>query len=71
MTDPPTDGEDLGNATGRMWVDIETELPVSIEIEGTADGHAVQWLMDFKWSEAVDPNLFIPNIGPDYTSPLQ
>ncbi len=70
VTDPPTDGEELGNAVGRMWVDVETELPVRVEIEGTAEGHAVQWLMGFKWSEAVDPAVFEPNIPSDYTLPL-
>jgi len=70
VTDPPTDGEPMENAIGRMWVDVETELPVRIEIEGTADGQKVQWLMDFKWSEAVDPAVFEPNIPSDYTPPL-
>lgn len=70
VTNPPTDGEELENAVGRMWVEVETELPVRIEIEGEAEGHAVQWLMDFKWSEAVDPAVFEPNIPSDYTSPL-
>lgn len=71
VTDPPTDGKPMENAVGRMWVDVETELPVRIEIEGTADGQKVQWLMDFKWAEAVNPSVFEPNIPPDYTSPLR
>jgi len=71
VTDPPTDGEQLTNGVGRMWVEVETELPARVEIEGTAEGHAVQWLMDFKWAEAVDPTLFEPNIPADYTPPLQ
>jgi outer membrane lipoprotein-sorting protein len=70
VTDPPTDGEKLTNGVGRMWVDVEKELPVRIEIEGMADGHKVQWLMDFKWSDAVDPSVFEPNIPSDYSSPL-
>ncbi len=70
VTAPPTDGEPMQNAVGRMWVDMETELPVRIEIEGAADGQSVQWLMDFKWAEAVDPSVFEPNIPPDYTTPL-
>jgi outer membrane lipoprotein-sorting protein len=71
VTDPPTDGEKLENGIGRMWVDVETELPVRIEIEGTAESHTAQWLLDFKWSEMVDPAVFEPNIPPDYTSPLR
>ncbi len=70
VTDPPTDNEPMENAVGRMWVDVETELPVRIEIEGTAEAQTVQWLMDFKWSEAVDPAVFEPNVPADYTSPL-
>jgi len=67
VTDPPTDGGKLDNGVGRMWVDVRTELPVRIEIEGTADEMAVQWLMEFKWSEAVEPSVFEPNIPSDYT----
>jgi hypothetical protein len=61
VKDPPTDGEQLENAVGRLWVDTETELPIRIEIEGTADGKMAQWIMDFKWDEAVDSSLFDPN----------
>ena len=67
VTDPPTDGEKLQNGVGRLWVDVQTELPVRIEIKGTADGQAVRWLMEFKWGEAVDPAAFEPNIPSDYT----
>lgn len=67
VADPPTDGEKLQNGVGRLWVDVQTELPVRIEIEGTADGQAVRWLMEFKWGEAVDPAAFEPNIPSDYT----
>jgi len=65
---PPTEGEKLENAVGRLWVDRQTELPVQIEIEGTANGAAVRWLMEFKWAEAVDPSAFEPNIPSDYTT---
>ena len=67
VTDPPTDGGKLDKGIGRMWVDVQTELPIRIEIEGTADGQAVRWLMEFKWAEAVDPAVFEPNIPSDYT----
>lgn len=67
VTDPPTDGEKLENAVGRLWVDTETELPIRIEIEGTANGVPVRWLMEFKWSEAVSPAVFEPNIPGNYT----
>ncbi|MEN6334438.1 MAG: hypothetical protein ABFE01_09270 [Phycisphaerales bacterium] len=67
VTDPPTHGKKLENGIGRLWVNPVTELPIRIEIEGTADGAAVRWLMEFKWSEAVDPAVFEPNIPSDYT----
>jgi hypothetical protein len=67
VADPPTDGKKLENGVGRLWVDVQTELPIRIEIEGTADGAAVRWLMEFKWAEAVSPAAFEPNISDDYT----
>jgi hypothetical protein len=67
VIDPPTDGEKFQNSVGRLWVDVQTELPIRIEIEGAADGQPVQWLMEFKWQEAVDPAAFEPNIPSDYT----
>jgi len=67
VKDPPMDDESLANAVGRLWVDVETQLPVRIEIEGTADSHTVQWIMDFRWAEAVDPGVFEPNITDDFT----
>jgi hypothetical protein len=67
VTDPPTDGGKLDNGIGRLWVDVQTELPVRIELEGAADGQPVRWLMEFKWQDAVDPAAFEPNIPGDYT----
>jgi hypothetical protein len=61
VKNPPTEGEQFENAVGQLWVDMETELPIRIEIEGMADGKLVQWIMDFKWAEAVDSSLFDPN----------
>ncbi len=57
----------LENAVGRMWVDVQTQLPVQIEVEGTADGKSVRRLMEFQWSEAVPASVFEPNIPSDYT----
>ena len=71
VTDPPTDGGKLENSVGRMWVDVRTELPIRIEIEGTADGVPVRWRMEFKWSEAVPASIFEPNIPNDYMPLIQ
>ncbi len=68
VDDPPTDDQQqLENAVGRLWVDTETQLPVRIEIEGTAEMKKVQWILDFKWADAVDPVLFDPNRPADST----
>jgi hypothetical protein len=68
VNNPPTNGEPLENAMGRLWVDVATQLPVRIEIEGTAERNPVQCIMDFRWSQAVDPSVFEPNIPSDYTA---
>jgi outer membrane lipoprotein-sorting protein len=67
VTDPPLEQGRLANGIGRLWVDVKTELPVRIEIEGTADSKIVRWLMEFQWSEAVPVSVFEPNIPSDYT----
>jgi outer membrane lipoprotein-sorting protein len=67
VANPPVLQGKLENGVGRMWVDVQTELPIRIEIEGTAGSKAVQYFMEFKWSEAVDPSVFEPNISGDYT----
>lgn len=67
VQDPPTEKGKLANGIGRLWVDVQNQLPVRIEIEGAAGDMAVQWLMEFKWSEAVPASVFEPNIPSDYT----
>ncbi len=67
VTDPPLKQGKLANGVGRLWVDVQTQLPVRIEIEGTADGKTVHWLMEFQWSEAIPASVFEPNIPSDYT----
>ncbi len=63
VLDPPTEGTALTNAVGRLWVEVGTDLPVLIEIEGDAGDHSVKWTMDFRWNEAVDPSVFTPNLA--------
>lgn len=67
VTDPPIEHGKLADGVGRLWVDVQSQLPVRIEIEGTADEMAVRWQMEFKWSEAVPASVFEPNIPSDYT----
>jgi outer membrane lipoprotein-sorting protein len=71
VEDPPIEHGKLANGIGRLWVDVQNQLPVRIEIEGAAGDMAVQWLMEFKWSEAVPASVFEPNIPSDYTPMAQ
>ena len=58
------------NAKGRLWVDVETDLPVRIEIEGVSSGGAVETKIvsyEFDWNTELEPGVFEPNIPDDYT----
>jgi len=60
----------LEDAVARVWVDVATELPVRMEIEGTASGGKTQMKMvadEFQWDTPLDPALFEPAIPDDYT----
>jgi len=58
------------NAIGRLWVDVETELPVRIEIDGVSNRELGQMHMvvdKFQWNVELDASKFEPNIPADYT----
>lgn len=58
------------DATARLWVDVQTDLPVLMEIEGVAGGGSMQMKMvidNFQWDVELEPSLFEPNIPSDYT----
>jgi len=67
-------GPDLGgeDCFMRVWVDVETNLPVQIIMEmlGKEGGQMRQhkYLMEnFKWNASLDEKTFEPNIPDDYT----
>lgn len=67
--DPEITGESMAM---RLWVDIETDLPVRVEIEGEDfEGGKMRpqkiIIDDFQWDVELDPALFEPNIPDDYT----
>ncbi|MHC4474968.1 MAG: anti-sigma factor family protein [Planctomycetota bacterium] len=67
---PKVGGGMFEEAIGRLWVDVETELPVLMEVEGVAAGGEVQSKMvmdEFRWDEKLEAGFFEPNIPPDYT----
>jgi len=62
--------------TARLWVDVETTLPVGVEMEMNADRgllngfrkvHAEFTAYDFQWNAAIPEGTFDPNIPADYT----
>jgi outer membrane lipoprotein-sorting protein len=70
-TGPGIMGGMFENATARLWVEIGTDFPVRIEIEGIAGGGQMELSMvmdDFQWNVELDPALFVPDIPSDYTS---
>jgi hypothetical protein len=53
----------------RLWVDVETQWPVKIELEGTARSgsvHKTYTLEDFEWNPALTARDFALQIPPDY-----
>jgi outer membrane lipoprotein-sorting protein len=70
-TGPKVMGGMFEEATARLWVEIGTDFPVRIEIEGIVSGGQMEMSMvmdDFQWNVKLDPALFVPDIPPDYTS---
>jgi hypothetical protein len=67
---PKVGGGMFEEAIGRLWVDVETELPVLMEVEGVAASGAMQTKMimdEFRWDEKLEAGFFEPNIPADYT----
>ena len=55
---------------GRLWVDVRTNLPVRIELEGVAGGGSMEMKIvayDFEWDVELGASDFEPNIPADYT----
>ncbi|UCD49185.1 MAG: hypothetical protein JSW27_16830 [Phycisphaerales bacterium] len=64
------------NLTGRLWIDVETSLPVGIEMDlttgrGLMTGfrkiRGVFTAYDFQWNAELPEGIFEPNIPEDYT----
>jgi len=70
-TDQRVMGGMFEDATARLWVEIGTDFPVRIEIDGIVAGGQMEMSMvidDFQWNVELDPALFVPDIPSDYTS---
>jgi len=66
----------IRDLTARLWVDVETALPVGIEMKLDADRglmngfqkvHAEFTAYDFQWNAPLPEGIFDPNIPTDYT----
>jgi len=58
VINPPTqDGPDL-DGIGRLWVSVESGLPVRIELEQLAEQLRIEWTLDFRWGAQVDTGVF-------------
>ena len=58
------------SAVGRLWVDVETDLPVHTEIEGVSGNGSLKTRIvahDFDWGAEPEPSVFEPDIPDDYT----
>ena len=76
-TDPNYSGGMFENFRGRLWVDVETDLPVRMEMDmememptGDDESGLMQMSMvldSFEWEAELEPSLFEPNIPDDYT----
>jgi concanavalin A-like lectin/glucanase superfamily protein/putative zinc finger protein len=70
ITDPGFGKMVFEKGTGRFWVDVEKELPVLIEMEGTAADGKMQISLtidEFQWNAPLIAADFEPNIPDDYT----
>jgi len=62
-------GQTVENVTGRLWANVENNLPVRLEIEAfTKDGRkAVEIVTDaYRWDIEMAPSAFEPDIPDDY-----
>ena len=58
------------STVGRLWVDVETNLPVRTEIVGVSGDGTIETKIvayDFDWGAEPEPSVFEPNIPDDYT----
>jgi hypothetical protein len=60
------------NTVMRLWVDVETNLPIRIEVEGeqmeAGQMRPHKFVMEnFQWNVELDESIFEPNIPDDYT----
>ena len=56
------------STVGRLWIDIKTNLPVRMEIEGIRGAtKSTVITYDYNWDAELDQSIFQLNIPDDYT----
>lgn len=69
VTNPPFMLNTMKDVIGRLWVNVSTQLPVRMEIEGTdqATGKRLQIITDeFRWQASLQKDDLSPFIPEDY-----
>jgi len=66
--DPKITGGMFGNVVSRLWVAVENDLPVRMEVVGYSNGTKVLDMVvdEFRWNVEIDAAEFEPNIPEDY-----
>jgi hypothetical protein len=55
------------STVGRLWINIETNLPVKMVIEGTRGATKSTIITyDYNWDAELDPSIFVTNIPANY-----
>ena len=67
------DKDKIENVTMRLWVDVNTNLPVRIEVDGVLNNNskASVVMCDPKWDVELESDFFEPKIPVDYIKPEQ
>jgi hypothetical protein len=67
-TDPNYANGSLGQVDVKIWIDVETELPIRLDMTFQMNDQAHQHIVmdDYHWDIAVNANEFNPNIPADY-----
>jgi hypothetical protein len=65
--------DQIKNIVMRLWVDVNTNLPVRVELNGvlTNNSAANVVMYDPKWDVELEPDFFEPKIPVDYIEPEQ
>jgi outer membrane lipoprotein-sorting protein len=69
ITDAKMAAGAFDECTGRLWVSVETNLPVRIEFEGVSAGGTLRTFTvadRFDWGAVLDASVFKPEIPEDY-----